>query len=381
VRILYIIDSLTPGGAERSLASMAPHYVDRGVQLDVAYLVQRDGLESELRTAGVAVYSLAGPGGVIGTVRRAQALVGSLSPDLVHTTLYTANQIGRVAAALRRTPVVSSLVNTPFGKCQLNDPALRQWRARSALALDVATSRLVRRFHAVSETVATTMSARLHIPRDRIDVVPRGRDSARLGKRTRDRRARVRARLGIAGDTKVLVAIARHEYQKALDVLLAAVDELRRYNDDLLLLVAGRPGTQTNRLRDDIAQRGLDQVVRLLGTYDDIPGLLCAADVFVFPSRWEGLPGAVIEAMALEAPIVASDLPSIREVVGDARGVHLVPVEDHHEVAGAIARVLESPEPTGDLRARFLSALRVEISVDGMMDFYDRALSSGIDQD
>jgi glycosyltransferase involved in cell wall biosynthesis len=378
VRVLYIIDSLAPAGAERSLVSMASHYVRRGVDLDVAFVVPRDGLERELRTAGVAVHSLAGTGGVIGAIRRARSLVGSSRPDLVHTTLYAANQIGRLAARLGRRPVVSSLVNTPFGALQLDDPQLRPWRARSALAVDVATSRLVRRFHAVSEEVATTMSARLHIPRDRIDVVPRGRDSATLGERSRDRRLGARAALGIADHTKVLVAIARHEYQKGLDVLVAAVDELRQDHDDLLLLVAGRSGAQTSSLLEETARHGLEGAVRFLGTHDDVPGLLCAADVFVFPSRWEGSPGAVIEAMALETPIVASDLPSIREVVADARGARLVPVEDHHEMARAIAQVLDSPGPTDDLRARFLSALTVEKSVDGMMKFYERALSGAM---
>ena len=375
MRVLYIIDSLAPAGAERSLVSMAPHYVKRGVDLDVAFVVQRDGLEHELRTAGVAVHSLAGTGGAVGAINRARALIGSSRPNLVHTTLFAANQIGRVAARLRRTPVVSSLVNTPFGAAQLDDPHLRPWRTRSALAVDIATSRLVRRFHAVSEEVATTMSARLHVPRDRIDVVPRGRDSARLGERSPDRRRRARVALGIGDHTKVLLAVARHEYQKGLDVLVAAVDELCRDHGDLLLLVAGRSGAQTSELREQTARYGLEGSVRFLGTHDDVPALLCAADVFVFPSRWEGSPGAVIEAMALETPIVASDIPSVREVVADARGARLVPVEDHRALARAIAQVLDSPDATDELRARFLSALTVEKSVDRMMAFYERALS------
>jgi glycosyltransferase involved in cell wall biosynthesis len=75
-------------------------------------------------------------------------------------------------------------------------------------------------------------------------------------------------------------------------------------------------------------------VVRFLGTRMDVPELLCAADAFVFPSRWEGMSGAVLEAMALEAPIIASDIPSVRETVADGDDREHSPPLHRHSAHG-----------------------------------------------
>ena len=122
--------------------------------------------------------------------------------------------------------------------------------------------------------------------------------------------------MGLGDDVPVVLAAARHEYQKGLDVLLDAIASIRRDQPNIVLLLAGRDGNRTAALRYQATRLGLDANVRFLGARDDIPDLMVAADVFVLPSRWEGLPGAVIEAMALETPVVATDLPGVREVLG-----------------------------------------------------------------
>ena len=109
----------------------------------------------------------------------------------------------------------------------------------------------------------------------------------------------------------------------------------RNTRTTVVVAIAGRAGGQTERLRATIAREELSDHVRLLGFRDDAPELLSAADVFAFPSRWEGLPGTVLEAMALEAPIVATDLPMTREVVTPAEAV-LVPPDDAAAFAAAI---------------------------------------------
>src|SRR5438270_6296378 len=88
VRVLYVIDSLAPGGAESSLVALARLYPARGVELEVAYLYDRPGLHDALKATGARLTSLAGPGGRRGWARRAAALVRDRRPDLVHTTLF-----------------------------------------------------------------------------------------------------------------------------------------------------------------------------------------------------------------------------------------------------------------------------------------------------
>jgi glycosyltransferase involved in cell wall biosynthesis len=139
------------------------------------------------------------------------------------------------------------------------------------------------------------------------------------------------------------------------------------------LFVAGSPGRQSrelDHLRDSLSLR---DAVDFLGPRTDVYDLLAAADVFVLPSRREGMPGALLEAMALEAPVVASDIDPVREVVaGDM--AFLVPPGDPSRLAQAVVGILDdrSAAVTRALRAldRFEASYTIERSATGMIEFY-----------
>ena len=378
MHVLYVIDSLGVGGAELSLATMAPHYAAAGVALDVAYLRERAGLQGALRAAGADVLSLAGPGGRVGAIGRVARLIRARRPDLVHTTLFEADVAGRIAAGLTRVPAVSSLVTVAYGTEQLGEPGLRRWKVRGAQVLDAATARLAARFHAVTAHVAEQMGRRLRIPRDRIDVVPRGRDPGQLGVRSAARRAGARASIGVGPDTPVVLAVGRQQHAKGLDVLLEAFPAVLREHPTAHLIVAGPEGSQTPVLREAVSRARLDGAVSFLGAREDVPELLCGADVFVLPSRREGLPGALLEAMALETRVVATDIPGVREVLGDADAARLVRVGDVPGLAAAIATAIAEPADakgrTKLARARFLERFTADRMVEGMIELYSRVL-------
>ena len=375
-----MIDSLAPGGAERSLVALAPRYAARGIELEVAYLHDRIGLQGELEGSGATLHCLAGSGGRVGWLWRTQRLIARRQPDVVHTTLFEADIAGRAAGTLRRRPVVSSLVNVAYGPEMLSDPGLRRWKVRGAQFVDGATSRLVRRFHAVSNHVADVMSERLRVPREKIDVIHRGRDPEELGSRTPDRRARVRASLRLLEGDFVLLAVARQERQKGIDVALQAMPKILDAIPNARLLIAGREGNDTPRLRSMVDDLRLGQAVDSLGVRADIGDLLCAADVFVLPSRWEGFPGAALEAMALEAPIVATDLPMVREAVGDEGSACLVAVDRPDDLAAAVITISTDPdaarERTSAALERFYALFTIERAAERMVAFYHRALES-----
>jgi Glycosyltransferase Family 4 len=209
LHVLYLIDTLRPGGAERSLAALTPHYRDLGIKLDVATLVDTDGIQEELKAGGAELFSVGPGGGRVGQARRFAGLVRARRPDLVHTTLFESDVIGRVGARAARTPVASSLVNEAYGPEHAAEPGIRESRLRAAQALDALTARATVRMHAVSERVSEIMSRRLMYPRARIDVIPRGRDPLVLGRRTTARRERVRGALGVAPPTIVFLVVVR----------------------------------------------------------------------------------------------------------------------------------------------------------------------------
>jgi glycosyltransferase involved in cell wall biosynthesis len=378
VRLLYVIDSLGPGGAERSLAAMAPPYAGRGIELEVAFLHDRPGLQDELERAGARLFSLAGPGGRAARVRRVRRLVGDRRPDLVHTTLFEADLAGRAGARLAGVPVVSSLVNVAYGPDQAATPGVGRVKLRGAHLADALTARWVARFHANASHIADLMAPRLHIPRDRVEVIPRGRDPARLGERTRERSAGVRARLGVAARDPLLLAVARHEHQKGLDVLLEALPRVLERARGTRLLVAGREGNQTPLLEAAVARLGLGEAVSFLGARDDVADLLCAADAVVIPSRWEGLSNVLIEAMALQTPVVTSDLPTLVDAV-DADSALLVPAGRPDRLADAVVGTLQAPGAAAEravvAHRRFLRSFTIDRVADQMVAFYERAVA------
>jgi glycosyltransferase involved in cell wall biosynthesis len=146
------------------------------------------------------------------------------------------------------------------------------------------------------------------------------------------------------------------------------------------LVIAGREGNQSELLRSLARDLDLDDDVRFLGGRNDVKELLCAADAFVLPSRWEGLGSVLVEAMALEAPVVASDLPSVREVMG-TDGAQLVVPGDSGALAAAVVSALADPTE-GERRAqgayrRFLEHFTVAQAAEGMVGCYRRALEEG----
>jgi glycosyltransferase involved in cell wall biosynthesis len=379
MHVLYVIDSLASGGSERSLAELAPALVQRGVKLDVGYLHEQPGLHHELIAAGTALFPLDGAGGRLGQLRRIRRLVRERQPDLVHTTLFEADVLGRVAARLSGIPLVSSLVSVPYGPEQLLDPQLKPWKVRAAKEIDTATARLVTRFHAVTRHVADVMGGRLRIPRSRIDVIYRSRNPDTLGLRTEERRRAARVGLGVSPDTPLVLAVGRHEFAKGLDVLLRAFPIVLRRLPEARLVIAGREGNQTAFLRSLSERLTLMGSVHFLGPRDDVPELLCATDVVVVPSRWEGSPNVLIEALALETPIVASDIPAVREMMGPG-GIAVLSTPGAREELGD--NLMSRLEDQGGLRKTkegrllFLERFTVDRAADATLSFYHRALNS-----
>jgi glycosyltransferase involved in cell wall biosynthesis len=222
------------------------------------------------------------------------------------------------------------------------------------------------------------MGRRLAVRRSRIDVVFRGRDPNELGPRTKQRRDVVRHRLGIPDGAPFVLAVGRQETQKGLDVLVAATALLRGRYRDLVVCVAGREGSATSELRQLNRQAGTEDVLAFLGARTDVPDLMVAADVLAFPSRWEGGAGTLLEALALECPIVCSDLATLVGTV-DRSTAHLVPVDDAQRLADGLAAVIDAPGDAAALaaagRRRFDQKFTIDASAAGMVSVYERALA------
>jgi glycosyltransferase involved in cell wall biosynthesis len=168
---------------------------------------------------------------------------------------------------------------------------------------------------------------------ERVEVVLNGIDH-RAFKRDPSRRPEARRSLGLADDEFVIGAVGRLEPQKRFDLLIECVARLRAGKRGLRLLIAGE-GSMRPALEDAIRQLELVSVCRLLGHCADVTAVHHAFDLFVQSSDYEGTPNAVLEAMALETPVVATSAGGTAELVVD--GVHGLIVE-----SGSVDRLAES---------------------------------------
>ena len=344
-KYLFVINSFLAGGAERSLIELLPGIRAKDITLIVACLYRREvGFEDEVREAGFDVRVL--PGSNLASKTLAlRRLIKEERPDLVHTALFESDLAGRLASIGLRVPVMTTLANTAYDDARQGDPNVNLRRLKVVKWIDGLTARhLTQHFHAVSQAVKDSTVEQLSVPAERITVVKRGRDEARLGERTSERRLAVRKALGLADDAEVLISVGRQEFQKGHRHLIDAFPAVVAVRPRARLLIAGREGHASRDLVAQITALGLDDEVKLLGHREDVADVLAAADVFVFPSVYEGLGGALIEAIGLGLPVVASDIPALREVVRQGENADLVPPGDPAALTRAIVGLLSDPD-------------------------------------
>lgn len=382
MRVLHVITQF-PGraGAEVSLRDLV--LATQGARLDhaIAVLKPQPNDSTAADEGGVPNFVPPRRVGPLEAVPHLRAAIRDFSPDLVHTSLFDADVAGRIAARSTRVPVLTSLVNTPYAPAAQEAEPVSPVKQRLAHGVDALLARhATTAFHAITSAVADDAAPALGVARERIHVVPRGRSRAALGKWSAERRARTRQMLGL-GSEPVVLNIARQEPQKGQWTLLRALPSVRAAHPDVMLLIAGREGRSTAALGRIAAEAGIEDAVRWLGVRRDVPDLLCAADAFVFPSEWEGLGGALLEAMALRVPVVASDIPALSEVLDGGRCGALVPPGDPRALADGVLEVLErGPDVATRLDAaegRFLTTYELTAVANAMVGLYHSVVLGG----
>ncbi|MGH7632266.1 MAG: glycosyltransferase, partial [Gemmatimonadaceae bacterium] len=219
---------------------------------------------------------------------------------------------------------------------------------------------------AVSRATGADLSRTLGLDANAVTVVPNG-IPFRSGNR-----ALLRRELGVGDDELLIVAIGNLYPVKGHSVLLRALAELPRgaSAESWHLAIAGRGGEES-ALRALARESGLEQQVHLLGFRSDVPDILAAADVFVMPSLSEGLPLALVEAMAASLPVIASDVGGIPEVaVRDAEALFVAP-GDARALAAALARLLRDSALRASLGAAAHGRAVRDFGLDRMGDAYE----------
>ena len=338
-KVLWLIKGLGAGGAEKLLTGAIPYLDRQTFQYEVAYLLPgKNDLVPEFQQAGIPVFCLgAGKAYDLRVGVRLVRLLRQREVDLLHMHLPTAGIIGRIAGRLGG---VKAVVYTEHSILEVYHP-LTAFMDRLTYPLDDMTI-------AVSDAVRQSMlRGKIFRPR-RVRTIVNGVrvDGGDVKSVNEGEIARIRASLGIPETHSVVGTVSHIRPEKGHRYLIQAAQRVLDCCPDTTFVIVGRENVKgaIQELESYALHLGIKDRVIFTGFRKDAAQVMSAFDVFVLPSLVEGLPVALLEAMALGKPPVATCVGGVSEVITDGVDGLMVAPRDHDALAQQVITLLKDPE-------------------------------------
>jgi len=361
-RVAYVITNTEIGGAQSHVADLLRALRGR---IDATLLAGGDGpLFAAAQAAGAETVRLSlldnamSVFKAIATLRQLKAALRRVAPDLIHVHSAKAGALGRVAAWMLGVPVVYTVHGFAF------KPAAAPVRRVASRIAEWCLAPLTTRLICVADS-ERALAAALPVPASRVSVIHNGiPDTGR--------------RADPGSPLRRIVMVARFAAPKRPDIVIRAFARANLADCELVIAGDGPTRAAMRALADELAPGR----VSLPGNIDDIAGLLASAQIFILASDHEGLPVSILEAMRAGLPVVASDLPGIREEFGEEFGEAsaglLVPGDDEGAMADALTALAANPSRRAAMgqsaRGRWSEAFGVESMAEATWQEYQRAL-------
>jgi glycosyltransferase involved in cell wall biosynthesis len=320
--------------------------LDRGVFEPLLVCKEAGALSSRLQDVGVASHYASNLVRPISPVRDLTAagqllrLFKALRPAIVHTHSSKTGILGRIAGRLAGVPVVMHTVHGyafPYASSGLVRGIY--------FAMEYLGGKLCDALVVLNEADRDIAINRLRVPAHKVYLIPNGVDTQAFGRSPEETRAALRRDLfGVESDEVVCIGmVGRLWRQKNPACLLDAARRVLAQTDRPVKFFFIGDGELRGELEQGMAEHGLQERVTILGWRDDVPRLLSALDLFVLPSRWEGMPLAILEAMASSVPVVASDISGNRDLVSHGEDGFLFDSENDEQLAERLLELVEDP--------------------------------------
>lgn len=372
VQLWYVIGALVVGGTERTLVDLVDGIDHDRYDVTVWTVFDANPLASEL-PSDVTLRTLSSDGEVVNdsleTVSNPLVAFSAPvrfwiaarreDPDLIQSFLFIDNILARIAGTLCSATVITGVRCVPRDR-----GVVRTILDRATISLsDVIVS---------NSNAGAEYARKTGAPEEAVTVIYNGRDIGRF----RDAES-VRERLGFGADDVVVGTVGRLLERKGqFDLLEAWTTVHDRFPDATLLLVGDGPDREA--LEAHARDLQCYDSVQFLGTRQDVPELLASMDVFVFPSHFEGLPGALIESMAAGLPIVATPVDGNAELLDNYRSALFVSVESPDEIAWATIRLLEHDGLATTLADTAQQRASSQFAVDRMVHQFESLYSDAL---
>lgn len=333
IDVVYLITELNIGGAEKVLVHFLRELDQHRYRPLVACLYGGDGaIADELRAMGIAVVDLGmrAQWRLDAFVRLVQ-LLRRRRPTILHSSLFHANVMGRLAGRLIGVPVIIS--------CRQNISIGAQWREwvnRWTVGLDdcvIAVCELARQMELQQTKLAPDKVVTIY---NAIDpgLVDDAHPAATVPQPLIPKKN---------ADMLVLGTACRFHPQKGLAHLITAFATVSNRMPNVHLVLVG-DGELRDALEEQVQMLRLAEQVTFTGFRTDVLTVLTQLDLFVLPSLWEGLPLVLLEAMAARLPVIATAVGGTPELVVDGETGLLVPAADATALAEAIQHLLANHE-------------------------------------
>jgi len=359
MRVLEVMEA-TIGGTRRHLVDLAGGLLAAGDEVHLCVANEREprfGADlKDLAARGAHVHLLPmarsiAPRRDWGHMKELAELVRQIQPDVVHTHSSKAGVLGRVAATRGGC---AATVHTPHTFAFLFDAMFSAPKRHLFRAIEGRLARRTTRMIAVSAGEAATMVEAGVVPVERVRVVANGVSPARW----RGVAAADRGELGLPASAPVILVAGLLNTAKGQDLAIQALSSAGMQSCPEAQLVLAGHGEDLPALEALAAEHGLTERVSFLGWREDLPALMAMADVVLLPSRWEGMPYVVLEAMAAGKPVVATRVDGASDLVVPRETGLLVDVGDTNGMGVALAELL-ALEPEGLAQMGAAGAARV----------------------
>lgn len=362
-KILHLITGLEIGGAEKSLANTLPRM--RNFEHIVCSLRNDGPIGKVLREQQIKTVHLGAKKGLgLSAVLSFYALIKNEKPDLLITYLIQADFFGRFFGRLFGIKKIYS-----FLRSSLEGPEYQK-----IFFFEKLTNFLVDGYFAVSEAVKDTYIKKAAIKPERIKVIPNGVEMPVLNSTPNA----IRQKLGIPQNSLLISCVAQLRPEKNHFLLLSVFKKLRSYVPKCLLVLAGS-GPLENKIREWTIKNQEQKNVRLVGNIKEIYSLLAVTDMFILLSSFEGMSNAILEALAVGCPIIASDIKPNREIIEQEKNGFLVSLENEKEIVNKLLLLVENLKLKETIKQNNLAKARL-YSLENTTNLFTKAILEALNQ-